>query len=99
MVPGPGMVPGQPTKELTKEMLADIKKNLQDQVKILKRIGYDMCMLHMAYDMGLFGGFLSLRTNKREDEYGPQSLENRLRFLNECCDAIHQAAGKDFLMS
>ena len=98
MVPGPGMVPGQPTKELTKDMLEEIKKNLQDQVKILKRIGYDMCMLHMAYDMGLFGGFLSLRTNKREDEYGPQSLENRLRFLNECCDAIHQAAGKDFLI-
>ncbi len=98
MVPGPGMVPGQPTKELTKEMLADIKQNLQDQVKILKRIGYDMCMLHMAYDMGLFGGFLSLRTNKRSDEYGPQSLANRLRFLNECCDAIHEAAGKDFLV-
>jgi len=98
MVPGPGMVPGQPSKELTKEMLADIRANLQDQVKILKRIGFDMCMLHMAYDMGLFGGFLSLRTNKRQDEYGPQSLENRLRFLNECCDAIHEAAGKDFLI-
>lgn len=98
MVPGPGMVPGQPTKELTKEMLEDIKQNLKDQVKILKRIGFDMCMLHMAYDMGLLGGFLSLRTNQRTDEYGPQSLENRLRFLNECCDAIHEAAGKDFLI-
>ncbi len=98
MVPGPGMVPGQPTKELTKEMLAEIRSNLQDQVRILKRIGYDMCMLHMAYDMGLFGGFLSLHTNTRADEYGPQSLENRLRFLNECCDAIHEAAGRDFLI-
>ena len=98
MVPGPGMVPGQPTKELTREMLEDIKQNLKDQVKILKRIGFDMCMLHMAYDMGLFGGFLSLKTNRRTDEYGPQSLENRLRFLNECCDAIHEAAGKDFLI-
>ncbi len=98
IVPGPGMIPGQPTKELTKEMLEDIKKNLQDQVKLLKRIGFDMCMLHMAYDMGLFGGFLSLRTNKRTDEYGCDSLENRLRFLCECCDAIHQAAGKDFLI-
>ncbi len=98
MVPGPGMIPGQPSKELTHEMLEAVKQNLQDQVKILKRIGYDMCMLHMAYDMGMFGGFLSLRTNKRTDEYGPQSLENRLRFLNECCDAIHQAAGKDFLI-
>ena len=95
---GPGFIPGQPTKELTKEMLGDIKENLKDQVRILKRIGFDMCMLHMAYDMGLFGGFLSLKTNKREDEYGPQSLENRLRFLNECCDAIHEAAGKDFLI-
>ena len=98
MVPGPGMIPGQPTKELTKEMLADVKKNLQDQVKILKRIGFDMCMLHMAYDMGMLGGFLSLRTNKRTDEYGPQSMENRVRFLNECCDAIHEAAGRDFLI-
>ena len=97
-VPGPGMIPGQPTKELTREMLTQIKENLQEQVKILKRIGYDMCMLHMAYDMGLFGGFLSLKTNRRQDEYGPQSLENRLRFLNECCDAIHAAAGKDFLI-
>lgn len=97
-VPGPGMVPGQPTKELTKQMLEDIKQNLKDQVTILKRIGFDMCMLHMAYDMGLLGGFLSLRTNRRTDEYGPQNLENRLRFLNECCDAIHEAAGKDFLI-
>ena len=95
---GPGFIPGQATKELTKEMLGDIKDNLKDQVRILKRIGFDMCMLHMAYDMGLFGGFLSLKTNKREDEYGCQSLENRLRFLNECCDAIHEAAGKDFLI-
>ena len=95
---GPGFIPGQATKELTKEMLGDIKENLKDQVRILKRIGFDMCMLHMAYDMGLFGGFLSLKTNKREDEYGCQSLENRLRFLNECCDAIHEAAGKDFLI-
>ena len=98
MVPGPGMVPGQPTKELTKPMLEEIKQNLKDQVKILKRIGFDMCMLHMAYDMGLLGGFLSLRTNRRTDEYGPQSLTNRLRFLNECCDAIHEAAGRDFLI-
>jgi len=98
MVPGPGMIPGQPSKELTHEMLEAVKQNLQDQVKILKRIGYDMCMLHMAYDMGMFGGFLSLRTNKRTDEYGPQSLENRLRFLNECCDAIHEAAGRNFLI-
>ena len=98
MIPGPGTIPGQPTKELTLEMLDAIRENLKDQVRILKRIGFDMCMLHMAYDMGLFGGFLSLKTNKRTDQYGPQSLENRLRFLNECCDAIHEAAGKDFLI-
>ncbi len=95
--PGPGLKPGETTKEITKEIMAEIKENLQQQVKILKRLGFDMCMLHMAYDMGIFGGFINARINTRTDEYGG-SLENRLRLLNECCDAIHQAAGKDFLI-
>jgi 2,4-dienoyl-CoA reductase-like NADH-dependent reductase (Old Yellow Enzyme family)/thioredoxin reductase len=96
--PGPGLKPGEKTKEITKEVMEEIKQNLKDQVKILKRLGFDMCMLHMAYDMGLFGPFLNLRSNTRTDEYGPQSMENRVRLLNECCDAIHEAAGKDFLI-
>ena len=95
---GPFAAPGTKTKELDRAGMDQIKENLQQQVTILKRIGYDMCMLHMAYDMGLFGSFLNLRTNTRTDEYGCASLENRLRFLNECCDAIHQAAGKNFLI-
>ena len=96
--PGPGLKPGEKTKEITREVMAEVKENLKDQVRILKRLGFDMCMIHMAYDMGLFAGFLSLRDNKRTDEYGPQSMENRVRLLNECCDAIHEAAGKDFLI-
>jgi 2,4-dienoyl-CoA reductase-like NADH-dependent reductase (Old Yellow Enzyme family)/thioredoxin reductase len=96
--PGPGLKPGETTKEITKEVMEEVKQNLRDQVKILKKLGFDMCMIHMAYDMGLFAGFLSLRDNKRTDEYGPQSMENRVRLLNECCDAIHEAAGKDFLI-
>ena len=95
---GPFAAPGAKTKELDRAGMDQIKENLQQQVTILKRIGYDMCMLHMAYDMGLFGSFLNLRTNTRTDEYGCASLENRLRFLNECCDAIHEAAGKSFLI-
>lgn len=94
---GPGLKPGELTKEITPEIMEEVKENLKDQVRILKRIGYDMCMLHMAYDMGLFGGFLNPTINTRTDAYGG-SLENRLRFLNECCDAIHEAAGKDFLI-
>ncbi len=95
--PGPGLKPGECTKEITPEIMAEIRENLQQQVKILKRLGYDMCMLHMAYDMGIFGSFLNPTVNTRTDAYGG-SLENRLRLLNECCDAIHAAAGKDFLI-
>lgn len=94
---GPGLRPGELTKEITPEIMEEVKDNLKLQVKTLKRIGFDMCMLHMAYDMGLFGGFLNPTVNTRTDEYGG-SLENRLRFLNACCDAIHEAAGKDFLI-
>ena len=67
---GPGLKPGELTKEITPEIMEEVKENLKDQVRILKRIGFDMCMLHMAYDMGLFGGFLNPTINTRTDAYG-----------------------------
>ena len=42
---GPGLKPGELTKEITPEIMEEVKENLKDQVRILKRIGYDMCML------------------------------------------------------
>lgn len=42
--------------------------------------------------------FLSRFHNAREDEYGPQSIENRARFDVECIQQIKEACGEDFIV-
>ena len=93
-IPGPG---NQISKEITPEAMDEAIDNLKLQVVTLKKLGFDMILLHVAYNMGLLGSFLSLRLNRRTDEYGG-CIENRVRFLNRCCDAVHEAAGRNFLI-
>lgn len=53
--------------------------------------GYDGIEIHCAH--GMTGEqFLSPYFNKRSDQYGG-SLENRMRFLNECLVAVREAVG------
>ncbi len=40
--------------------------------------------------------FLSRVWNKREDEYGPQSIENRARFMTDIIREIKKRLGRDF---
>jgi 2,4-dienoyl-CoA reductase (NADPH2) len=40
--------------------------------------------------------FLSRVWNRREDEYGPQTLENRVRFMSEIVREIKKRLGQDF---
>jgi len=44
----------------------------------------------------LLGSFLSLALNKRQDDYGPATMESRSRFLVEIIRAIKQRLGQDF---
>ena len=44
----------------------------------------------------LINTFLSRAWNKRTDKYGPQSLENRARFMVEIIQAIKKRVGQDF---
>jgi 2,4-dienoyl-CoA reductase-like NADH-dependent reductase (Old Yellow Enzyme family)/thioredoxin reductase len=46
----------------------------------------------------LMDGFWSPLTNQRDDEYGMQSLDNRLRFTNRVLDAVRAAVGPDFIV-
>lgn len=46
----------------------------------------------------LFDGFWSLNTNERADEYGTQSMENRLRFSVEVLKEIRRQAGDDYIV-
>ena len=45
----------------------------------------------------LFHQFLSPHSNRREDDYGG-SLENRVRFLAELCQAVRESTGSDFII-
>jgi 2,4-dienoyl-CoA reductase-like NADH-dependent reductase (Old Yellow Enzyme family)/thioredoxin reductase len=61
---------------------------------IMKKAGYDGLEIMAAWGM-LQAEFLSSVLNIRTDEYGG-SLENRMRFLLECIDAVRENVGPDF---
>jgi 2,4-dienoyl-CoA reductase-like NADH-dependent reductase (Old Yellow Enzyme family)/thioredoxin reductase len=60
----------------------------------MKNAGYDGLEIMAAWGM-LQAEFLSSVLNIRTDEYGG-SLENRMRFLLECIDAIRENIGPDY---
>jgi 2,4-dienoyl-CoA reductase-like NADH-dependent reductase (Old Yellow Enzyme family) len=62
----------------------------------LKRCGFSGVELHGAHGY-LISQILSPWSNQRTDQYGG-SLANRLRFVEEVCDAIRSGCGKDFVM-
>ena len=57
------------------------------------KAGYDGVELHCAHGY-LLNQFYSPLTNRRTDEYGG-CLENRLRFLLECIEAVRAQIGKE----
>jgi 2,4-dienoyl-CoA reductase (NADPH2) len=61
----------------------------------LRKAGWDGIEVNAGGDH-LFHTFLSRFWNKREDRYGPQSLENRTRFLVEVVQEIKKRCGGDF---
>ena len=56
------------------------------------RAGCDGVEIHSAHSY-LLNQFYSPLTNRRNDEYGPQTVENRLRFHLETVDAVRKAVG------
>lgn len=60
-----------------------------------RRAGFDMAEINAGCNH-LFATFLSRVWNKREDEYGYATLENRTRFVVELIKEIKAQAGEDF---
>ena len=58
------------------------------------RAGCDGVEIHSAHGY-LLNQFYSPLTNRRTDAYGPQTMENRLRFHLETVDAVRKAVGQD----
>ena len=84
--------------EAVEATLADIEEIQEKFVKAAeryKKAGFDHLEIHCA-TQHLGNTFMSRHWNKREDKYGPQSLENRARFVVEILREIKNRLGKDF---
>jgi 2,4-dienoyl-CoA reductase-like NADH-dependent reductase (Old Yellow Enzyme family)/thioredoxin reductase len=76
----------------------EIELFIQDSVNaavLLKEIGFDAVEINSA-GSNLGQNFMSRNRNTRDDEYGPQSIENRARFTVNIVKGIKEACGDDF---
>jgi 2,4-dienoyl-CoA reductase-like NADH-dependent reductase (Old Yellow Enzyme family)/thioredoxin reductase len=65
--------------------------------KLMKQMDFVALEINAA-GFNLGEQFLSRYHNVRKDNYGPDSLENRARFVTECIDQIKKDSGKDFVV-
>jgi 2,4-dienoyl-CoA reductase-like NADH-dependent reductase (Old Yellow Enzyme family) len=80
--------------------LEDIKSWQENIIRIgktLKDVGFDAYELNFAAN-NLGQSFLSKARNNRMDEYGPQTLESRTKFMVEVIKGIKDACGQDFVV-
>jgi 2,4-dienoyl-CoA reductase (NADPH2) len=82
-------------KELTVAEIEDLVDNFADTAVRAQKAGFDGVEVNAAR-MHLLNSFLSRAWNKREDEYGCASLENRSRFLVQIVREIKNRLGQDF---
>lgn len=97
---GPSAVPRKFThfempRALTVEEIKEFVVWQAEAAVIAKKAGFDGIELETNSGY-LYGQFWSPLTNKREDEYGCQSMENRNRFMVETLTAIREAVGPDY---
>ncbi len=85
---------GETPREITREEIKALVKDMGKGVGIAKLCGYDGVCIHACHGY-LVHSFISERSNFRRDEYGG-SLENRLRFLLELLRSARRVAGPDY---
>ena len=81
--------------ELTIEEVKLLQEDFINGAKIMQDLGFDAVEINAAGN-NIGQAFFSRQRNHREDEYGPQSFENRARFVGEIITGIKEVCGKDF---
>ncbi len=87
-----------PSREMTKDEIAQIVDSFAKSSKLLKDAGVDGVEVHAVHEGYLLDQFTFKYVNKRTDEYGG-SFENRYRFAVEIVKAIKKECGDDFPVS
>ena len=80
--------------DLTKEEVRGIIRDFAVSAERCRKAGFDMVMLHGGHGHTV-SQFYSPFFNKRTDEYGADTMENRCRFAVELIDAVREKIGPD----
>jgi 2,4-dienoyl-CoA reductase (NADPH2) len=91
-LPGPDFLP---CRAMTKDEIEEQIDLWASAAERAYKAGFDACEInHGTCHQG--ATFLSRVWNKRDDEYGPQSYENRTRFLRRCIEEAKRRTGPNF---
>ena len=82
-------------EHLTLEELKNLQSDFIEAAAYLQGIGFDAVEINAAGN-NIGQAFFSRMRNHRDDEYGPQSFENRARFVAEIVSGIKEKCGRDF---
>lgn len=74
-----------------------IQSDIVAAAKFLQEQGFEALEINAA-GANLGAMYFSRANNQREDEYGPQSFENRTRFVREVIEQVKEACGPDFVV-
>jgi 2,4-dienoyl-CoA reductase (NADPH2) len=85
----------KPPHALTVEEIEFLTDRFAAGAARLQQAGWDGIEINAGADH-LFSTFLTRFWNRREDQYGPQSMENRTRFLVNVLKEIKKRCGQDF---
>ena len=85
----------EPPHELTIDEIEELVDRFASGAARLQQAGWDGIEVNAAADH-LFHSFLSRYFNKRDDKYGPQSMENRTRFIVDVIKEIKKRCGPGF---
>ena len=88
-------MPYLPYHELTVDEIHDIQTEFIDAAERAKKAGFDGVEINGAA-VHLINTFFSKAWNRRHDEYGCDSLENRARMEAEIISGIKKRCGNDF---
>ncbi len=84
-------------REMSLEEIRDVIEKCAQAALRVKKAGFDGAEVHAAH-YALINAFLSRYQNKRRDEYGCDTLENRARVPVEILRRTRELVGEDFVV-
>lgn len=90
----PAKLPLSKPTALTHEGIESVKRDYVQAARNAIEAGFDGVEIHAANGY-LIEQFINAKVNTRDDEYGGQTIENRLRFVLEVVDAVIAVIGSE----